>query len=92
MAGMRLQDDPLIKEIHDKVDRILNKQEEFEKRLLDPEKGIYARITDLERWKQNQEKEYSFKRQLRWRIIVAVITTLLATGGLFGYVIRFFPK
>lgn len=92
MAQNRLEDNPIIKQMASDIKALLKGQNELRDMLLHPENGIYKRIYALEMWQAEQEKRSNEMRKFWMKIILAVITTMLASGGIFGYVFHLIPK
>ena len=76
----------LIIELKSQIERMDERQEEMlenmkmiKKAVYDPNEGLYARLRDLEQWKETTSK-------VMWMIITAVIG--LTTATLYGLIIQ----
>ena len=76
----------LILELKSQIERMDERQEEMlenmkmiKKAVYDPNEGLYARLRDLEQWKETTSK-------VMWMIITAVIG--LTTATLYGLIIQ----
>lgn len=91
--GGRISDDPIITQIHDNVKSIAANQEELSKQLLDPEKGYFRKVNDLEIWRQ-ETIDPERKKFKSWfaKIIWMIIGALLLGGTVFGFKLSFEPS
>ena len=91
-AGNRISDDPTIILIHDGVKKMVKKQDELEGHLLDPEKGYFKKVNDLETWRE-ETIDPERKRFKAWvsKLIWLIIAGLAVGGGIFGFRLSFEP-